>query len=219
MASASSRPRLRPSRAPERSSSASAFATERTRAERTLFLSRTTSASPLAEQLGCEFSEDERCIQCDDNAATCVPGVYAAGNASRGVQLIIAAAARECRPHLPSIPRSWKPMPRAEMRWKHSRRGISEARKRTFVRFNSEQTAFRAPAFDCDSAFRVTRAVNGSRAREKEEQNRDWNAQQPQQDVAHRALFILAIIVFICLSSPNPVQLFCRDVNTRCQVR
>jgi thioredoxin reductase len=49
--------------------------------------------SPLAEQLGCEFCEDDACIQCDENAATCVPGVYAAGNASRGVQLVIAAAA------------------------------------------------------------------------------------------------------------------------------
>ncbi len=49
--------------------------------------------SHLAEQLGCEFCEEDGCIQCDENAATCVPGVYAAGNASRGVQLIIAAAA------------------------------------------------------------------------------------------------------------------------------
>jgi len=49
--------------------------------------------SHLAEQLGCEFCEDDGCVQCDENAATCVPGVYAAGNASRGVQLVIAAAA------------------------------------------------------------------------------------------------------------------------------
>jgi thioredoxin reductase len=48
--------------------------------------------SHLAEQLGCEFCEDG-CIQCGENAATSVPGVYAAGNASRGVQLVIAAAA------------------------------------------------------------------------------------------------------------------------------
>jgi thioredoxin reductase len=49
--------------------------------------------SHLAEQLGCEFGEDTNCIQCGENAATNIPGVYAAGNASRGVQLVIAAAA------------------------------------------------------------------------------------------------------------------------------
>lgn len=49
--------------------------------------------SHLAEKLGCEFCETDGCIQCGENAATCVPGVYAAGNASRGVQLVIAAAA------------------------------------------------------------------------------------------------------------------------------
>jgi thioredoxin reductase len=49
--------------------------------------------SPLAEQLGCEFCEEDGCIQCGENAATNVPGVYAAGNATRGVQLVIAAAA------------------------------------------------------------------------------------------------------------------------------
>ncbi len=49
--------------------------------------------SPLAEQLGCDFSEEDGCIQCDEKAATCIPGLYAAGNASRGVQLVIAAAA------------------------------------------------------------------------------------------------------------------------------
>jgi thioredoxin reductase len=49
--------------------------------------------SALAEQLGCEFCEADGCIQCGENAATNVPGVYAAGNATRGVQLVIAAAA------------------------------------------------------------------------------------------------------------------------------
>jgi thioredoxin reductase len=48
--------------------------------------------SPLGAKLGCEFCEDN-CIQCGENAATNIPGVYAAGNASRGVQLVIAAAA------------------------------------------------------------------------------------------------------------------------------
>ncbi len=49
--------------------------------------------SQLAEQLGCEFCEADGCIQCGENTATNVPGVYAAGNATRGVQLVIAAAA------------------------------------------------------------------------------------------------------------------------------
>ena len=49
--------------------------------------------SPLAEQLGCEFCAQDGCIQCDEKAATCVASLYAAGNASRGVQMVIAAAA------------------------------------------------------------------------------------------------------------------------------
>ncbi len=49
--------------------------------------------SPLAEQLGCEFCPEDGCINCDEKAATCIPGLYAAGNASRGVQMVIAAAA------------------------------------------------------------------------------------------------------------------------------
>ena len=49
--------------------------------------------SQLAERLGCEFCEDSNCIQCGEDTATNIPGVYAAGNASRGVQLVIAAAA------------------------------------------------------------------------------------------------------------------------------
>jgi thioredoxin reductase len=49
--------------------------------------------SHLAEQLGCEFCKDTNCIECGEDTATNIPGVYAAGNASRGVQLVIAAAA------------------------------------------------------------------------------------------------------------------------------
>jgi len=49
--------------------------------------------SPLAEKLGCEFCPEDGCIQCGENTATCVPGVYAAGNCSKGVQLVIAAVA------------------------------------------------------------------------------------------------------------------------------
>lgn len=49
--------------------------------------------SHLAEMLGCEFCEDDGCVQCGEDASTCVPGVFVAGNASRGLQLVIAAAA------------------------------------------------------------------------------------------------------------------------------
>ena len=49
--------------------------------------------SPLAEMLGCEFSAESGCVQCGEDASTNIPGVFVAGNASRGVQLIIAAAA------------------------------------------------------------------------------------------------------------------------------
>lgn len=49
--------------------------------------------SPLAEKLGCEFCQEDGCIQCAEDASTCVPGVFVAGNASRGLQLVIAAAA------------------------------------------------------------------------------------------------------------------------------
>ncbi|MEO7319024.1 MAG: NAD(P)/FAD-dependent oxidoreductase, partial [Chthoniobacteraceae bacterium] len=44
--------------------------------------------SPLAEKLGCEFCEEDGCIQCADDASSCVPGVFVAGNASRGLQLV-----------------------------------------------------------------------------------------------------------------------------------
>ena len=49
--------------------------------------------SPLAEKLGCEFCPETNCVQCGLDTATCVPGVYAAGNCSKGVQLVIAAVA------------------------------------------------------------------------------------------------------------------------------
>ena len=57
------------------------------------FSPRQHQRSPLAEQLGCKFGEEDGCIHCDEKSATCIPGLYAAGNASRGVQLVIAAAA------------------------------------------------------------------------------------------------------------------------------
>jgi thioredoxin reductase len=52
--------------------------------------------SPLAERLGCELCEAGS-IQCAEDTETCVPGLYAAGNASRGLQLVIIAAAEGTR--------------------------------------------------------------------------------------------------------------------------
>jgi thioredoxin reductase len=50
--------------------------------------------SPFAEQLGLDVCEQDHCIQCEDGCtATNVPGVYAAGNCSRGIQLVIGAVA------------------------------------------------------------------------------------------------------------------------------
>jgi thioredoxin reductase len=48
--------------------------------------------SPLAQEFGCEFLPDG-CINTNASGATRIPGLYAVGNASRGVQLVIAAAA------------------------------------------------------------------------------------------------------------------------------
>jgi thioredoxin reductase len=50
--------------------------------------------SPFAEQLGLDICREDNCIQCgDDTTTTNVPGVYAAGNCSRGIQLVINAVA------------------------------------------------------------------------------------------------------------------------------
>jgi thioredoxin reductase len=48
--------------------------------------------SPLAEQLGCKF-DPEGNVCCGEGEATCIPGVFVAGNTSAGLQLVIAAAA------------------------------------------------------------------------------------------------------------------------------
>ena len=54
--------------------------------------------SPIAEQLGCDFCKLDNCIQCgEDDTSTTVPGVYAAGNCSRGIQLVIAAVSEGMR--------------------------------------------------------------------------------------------------------------------------
>lgn len=49
--------------------------------------------SSLGTELGCKCSEDGTTLDCKECASTNVPGVYVAGNASRGLQLVIMAAA------------------------------------------------------------------------------------------------------------------------------
>ena len=69
-----------------------------TDARRALFFSPGQhQRSPLAEMLGCKFCSDTDSVLCKEDASTCVPGVYVVGNASKGVQLIIAAAAEGMR--------------------------------------------------------------------------------------------------------------------------
>ncbi len=47
--------------------------------------------SSLAEELGCEFCDKDNCIECNKGARTNIPGVFAAGNCSAGIQLVVAA--------------------------------------------------------------------------------------------------------------------------------
>jgi thioredoxin reductase len=49
--------------------------------------------SPLAEKLGCEFTERGGVQTHEHEVATCVPGLYVAGDASRDVQLVVVAVA------------------------------------------------------------------------------------------------------------------------------
>lgn len=53
--------------------------------------------SHLAFSLGCKVSEEDGCLECGDDCQTCVPGVFAAGNASKGIQLVVMAAAEGTR--------------------------------------------------------------------------------------------------------------------------
>lgn len=55
------------------------------------FVSPQRQNTDLAKKLGCEI--DAGFVTCDENARTCVPGLYAAGNTSTGLQLAIIAAA------------------------------------------------------------------------------------------------------------------------------
>jgi thioredoxin reductase len=52
--------------------------------------------SDLAERLGCSVEEDEQ-VDTRDRQATCVPGVYVAGDAARDVKFAIVAAAQGAR--------------------------------------------------------------------------------------------------------------------------
>lgn len=49
--------------------------------------------SPLAEKLGCEFTERGGVQAHEHEVATCVPSLYVAGDASRDVQLVVVAVA------------------------------------------------------------------------------------------------------------------------------
>jgi thioredoxin reductase len=60
--------------------------------EALFFSPRQKQCSALARQLGCDLNTEDA-IECGENAATCIPGLFAAGNASRGLQLVIIAAA------------------------------------------------------------------------------------------------------------------------------
>lgn len=61
------------------------------------FLPGQFQRSPLAEKLGCDFCAEDDCIECGADTVTSVPGVYAAGNCSAGVQLVVAAVAEGMR--------------------------------------------------------------------------------------------------------------------------
>ncbi|HEV7401698.1 MAG TPA: NAD(P)/FAD-dependent oxidoreductase [Chthoniobacteraceae bacterium] len=56
------------------------------------FASTQRQHSDLAEKLGCQVCADEVAMEHDDTASA-VPGLYVAGNTSRGLQLVIMAAA------------------------------------------------------------------------------------------------------------------------------
>jgi thioredoxin reductase len=55
------------------------------------FVSSQRQNCDLARQLGCELKDEF--VTCDNEAKTCVPGLYVAGNTSTGLQLAIVAAA------------------------------------------------------------------------------------------------------------------------------
>lgn len=66
---------------------------ERVPLDSIFFTIGTTRSCDLAEQLGCEFVEDNPCLVVDDVKKTTVDGVYAAGDLVPGSQLAITSAA------------------------------------------------------------------------------------------------------------------------------
>jgi thioredoxin reductase len=57
------------------------------------FASTQRQQSDLAEKLGCQICKDTVAVEHEETEATGVPGLYVAGNTSRGLQLVIMAAA------------------------------------------------------------------------------------------------------------------------------
>jgi thioredoxin reductase len=65
---------------------------------RAMFFSpRQHQHNAIPESLGCKICSETGCIECDETMCTSVPGLYAAGNASKGVQMVVFAAAEGAR--------------------------------------------------------------------------------------------------------------------------
>jgi thioredoxin reductase len=56
-----------------------------------------TQHSPLGIKLGCRLTEAEDAVKCESGSETCIPGVFAAGNITGGLELAIVAAAAGAR--------------------------------------------------------------------------------------------------------------------------
>jgi thioredoxin reductase len=56
-----------------------------------------TQHSPLAAKLGCPLTESKDAVRCESGTETCIPGVFAAGNITGGLELAIVAAAAGAR--------------------------------------------------------------------------------------------------------------------------
>jgi thioredoxin reductase len=60
--------------------------------QRVFFAAPQSQQCPLAERLGCEFT-DKGTVKTDHLGRSCVPGLYVVGDASRDVQFVVVAAA------------------------------------------------------------------------------------------------------------------------------